>query len=308
MLGGIFFWQTNLMPVNPSNTKTQTFAVNKGESVKAVAQKLAEKKLIRNWLVFVLEAKRIGLTNQIQAGDFRLSPSYSMPQILKELTHGTLDEWVTIPEGLRKEEIAQRLNKQLGTSESDFLKIASEGYIFPDTYLIPKDASAAAIAKIMRDNFNRRLASINPTILLPNKKFSGLDLSEIVTLASLVERETKFANDRPIVAGILLKRLQHDWSLEVDATLQYALGYDSQEKTWWRKNLTSNNLDLKSSYNTRKYKGLPPGPISNPGLAAIRAVFYPQETPYWFYLSDKKGQMHYAKTIEEHTENIKKYL
>lgn len=296
---GIFFWEISLAPVNPSDKSIRQFTVEKGEALKAVAHSLEQKGLIRSWLIFVLQVKKQGLSGQIQAGDFKLSPSLSSGQVLEVLNHGTKDIWVTIPEGWRKEEIDERLVKLLGFTSGDFSQIASEGYMFPDTYLIPKNATASFVVDLMRQNFDKKITA---------KKFSGLSLLEIVTLASIVERETKHSQDRPLVAGILLKRLQHDWPLEVDATLQYALGYSASEKNWWRKNLTQDDLNLNSPYNTRIYKGLPPGPISNPGLASLQAVFNPQDSPYWFYLSDKNGNMHYAKTIEEHTENIKKFL
>ncbi len=307
-LGGIFYWQMNLLPVNTSDTKTQTFVVKNGEALKTVAQSLEQKGLIRSWIVFVLQAKKLGAQGQIQAGDFELSPSLSSGQILEALNHGTKDIWVTIPEGWRKEEIDERLVKLLGLNPGDFSQIASEGYMFPDTYLIPKNATASFITNLMRQTFDKKITSINRQALVPNKKFSGLTLSEIVTLASLVEREAQHPVDRSIVAGILIKRLQNDWPLEVDATLQYALGYSALEKNWWRKNLTADDLLLNSPFNTRKIKGLPPGPICNPGLASLQAVFNSQESPYWFYLSDKNGNMHYAKTIEEHNQNSKKYL
>lgn len=308
LIGGVFFWQMSLSPVNLFDKTPQQFTVKNGEALKTVAQSLEQKRLIRSWIVFVLQAKRLGSQGQIQAGDFELSPSLTLEQIMEALNHGTKDIWVTIPEGWRKEEIDERLVKLLGFTTGDFSQIAIEGNMFPDTYLIPKTTNAKGVSQIMRQNFEKRITNIKSDALLPNKKFSGLTLSQIVILASLVERETKHSQDRPLVAGILLKRLQHDWPLEVDATLQYALGYSASEENWWRKNLTADDLILNSPYNTRKFKGLPPGPICNPGLESLRAVFYPQNSPYWFYLSDKNGNMHYAKTIEEHEENSRKFL
>lgn len=137
---------------------------------------------------------------------------------------------------------------------------------------------------------------------------------EVLILASIVEREVKFNNDRPIVAGILLKRLEKNWPLQADATVQYAIasakckGKSAKCGNWWPKNLTREDLKIKSPYNTYLYPGLPPGPICNPGLAAIEAVLNPVGSEYWFYLSDEEGKMHYAKTAEEHEENISKYL
>ncbi len=152
---------------------------------------------------------------------------------------------------------------------------------------------------------------------------TGLTLNEIVILASIVEREAQNDNDRPIVAGILLKRLEIGMALQTDATIQYALAttnclsrealakWDKPSSIncdWWPKNITNQDLKIASPFNTYLNPGLPPAPISNPGLAAIKAVVYPQKTNFLYYLSDKNGQMHYAQTIDEHNQNIQKFL
>jgi UPF0755 protein len=133
-------------------------------------------------------------------------------------------------------------------------------------------------------------------------------------LASLVEREARREEDRPIVAGILLKRWQNNWALQADATIQYeagskncGIGLKGEKCDWWEP-VKKTDLGIDSPYNTYKYKGLPPTPICNPGLASIKAVIYPKETDYWFYLSDTSGKIHYARTVEEHNENIRQYL
>ena len=132
---------------------------------------------------------------------------------------------------------------------------------------------------------------------------------EVLILASLVEKEARHDEDRQKVASIILKRLKNDIKLQIDATVQYALGYQSEEKTWWKKNLTQEDLDIDSPYNTYKNEGLPPGPIANPGLASIEAVINADaNTSYLYYISDKNGNMHYARTLEEHQANIDKYL
>ena len=133
---------------------------------------------------------------------------------------------------------------------------------------------------------------------------AGLNKKEVLTLASLIEREAKHNEDRAIVAGILIKRGENDWPLQIDATVQYVLG---RERNWWPQ-VTKRDLNTNSPYNTYKNKGLPPGPICNPGLASIKAVLYPKKTDFWFYLSDKTGKMHYARTNGEHNANIRKYL
>ncbi len=130
----------------------------------------------------------------------------------------------------------------------------------------------------------------------------------MLTLASIVEREARSSEERPVIAGILIKRWQEEMHLAADATIQYALGYSSEEKTWWRKNLTEKDLEVESSFNTRIKVGLPPGPICSPGLASIKAVLKPTKSDYYFYLHDGDGKAHYGKTFQEHQENIAKYL
>jgi len=299
------FYTQGIMPVDKNSNETKIFVIQRGESLKSIIDNLYRQNLIRNRLAFYLLVKKLGIEKKIQAGDFRLSPAMNAETIAKILTKGTLDIWVTIIEGLRKEEIAQIINQNFSIPESEFLKYAKEGYLFPDTYLIPKDATAEAIINILTKNFYRRFDEN----LRQKAKNKGLTEEEVLTIASLVEREAKYNDDRKIVASIILKRLKNDWPLQVDATIQYALGYQPQERSWWKKNLSKKDLEIDSPYNTYKNKGLPPTPICNPGLASIKAVIDADEnTPYWYYLSDKNGKMHYAKTLEEHNENIKKYL
>jgi len=144
--------------------------------------------------------------------------------------------------------------------------------------------------------------------MLADAKKVGLSIQSVVILASLVEREGKTSVDRPVIAGILLNRLNQDWPLQVDATLQYILGYQAKDKTWWKKELTDTDKTIDSPYNTYKYAGLPPAPIANPGIEAIRAVIYPEKTDYMFYIHDKTAVAHYATTVEEHEKNVADYL
>lgn len=303
-----FWWSQNLKPVDDKTSSSIVFVVKKGSGIKEIAKNLEDKKLIRNSFVFTILVRKMGLQNIIQAGEFRLSASYSAERIATELTHGTTDVWLTIPEGLRNEEIAEKVNEVLKIPIKDFLKLEKEGYMYPDTYLFPKDTTAELVAQTMRENFNKRIKTLDQDFLLPGKKYSGLTFDEIVIMASIIEREAKYDDDRYLISGILHKRLMNEWPLEVDATLQYVLGYQSDEKTWWKKNITADDLLFDSRFNTRKYKGLPEAPICNPGLSSIKASMRPKESQYWFYLSDKTGKMYYAKTLEEHILNTRKYL
>ncbi len=306
LIFGWFYYKEGLMPVNKKDNSTKIFVIQKGESLNSIIKRLYKEDLIRSRLVFYLLVKKMMIEKKIQAGDFRLSPSMNAQEIAKSLTHGTLDIWVTIIEGLRKEEIANIITKNFNVPEIEFIKYAKEGYLFPDTYLFPKNADAQLIIKIMTDNFNRKF---DQSLREKAKKRLNLGEEQVLVLASLVEREAKFDQDRKEVASILLKRLRNEWPLQVDATIQYALGYQTKEKTWWKKKLTQADLEIDSPYNTYKNLGLPPTPICNPGFASIVAVVEADlNTPNWYYLSDKTGRMHYAKTLEEHNKNIERYL
>ncbi len=302
---GFFYYQAGTLPVNKEDRTSKIFVINPGESLNKIANDLADQNLIRNRVVFYLAVRQLGIEKKIQAGDFRLSPSMDSYEIAKILTHGTLDVWLTIIEGTRREEVAQDVSRNLDIPEIEFLKYTHEGYLFPDTYLIPKDATAVAVIKILDNNFDQKVTSD----LISKAKKNNLTEDQLITLASLVEREAKFAQDKKNVASVLLKRLNNNILLQIDATVQYALGYQPDEKTWWKKNLTQDDLGVNSPYNTYKNLGLPPGPIANPGLASIDAVVNADpNTPYLFYISDSSGHLHFARTLEEQNENISKYL
>ncbi|MFH0979794.1 MAG: endolytic transglycosylase MltG [Candidatus Roizmanbacteria bacterium] len=302
-VGFYLFYQEGTLPFNKTDKTTKIFVVARDQSLESIANNLAKEDLIRSKLVFFLVVKQLGIEKSVQAGDFRLSPSMNAFEIAKNLTHGTLDVWVTLIEGTRKEEMAQVISKNLDIPEIEFIKAANEGYIFPDTYLVPRTASAESILAIIKNNykFNQELHNLSNT-----KKLSE---NQVLILASLIEREARQPATRQKVAGIILKRYLADWPLQIDATVQYALGYQSDEKSWWKKDLTNEDKKIDSPYNTYKNKGLPPEPICNPSLSSIEAVINADtNTPYWYYITDKNGVMHYGATLEEHNENIRKYL
>lgn len=303
--GGLFvWWQQALKPTDPTVTTTLIFTISRGESARAIADRLKKQGLIRSPVAFFVLARFGGLADKLQAGDFRLSPSMDLHTISETLTHGTTDVWIVIPEGWRKEEISLKLAKELSVPESSFLKDAKEGYMFPDTYLVPKDATPDAIITLFQNNFNNKFTQDRKE----KAQKLGLSVNDILTVASLVEREAKLTEDRPLVASVILNRLAIGMKLDIDATVQYILGYQAKEKTWWKKDLTQEDLATLSPYNTYLNVGLPPTPIANPGLAAIDAVLNAPKTDYLYYVSDSNGRNHYAKTIEEHNANIAKYL
>lgn len=291
------------LPVNKKSLSSIIFVIKQGETLNTIVNNLADKDLIRNKIVFYLIIKQLGIERKIQAGDFRLSANMSATEVAKNLTHGTLDVWVTLIEGTRKEEMAQIISKNLDIPEIEFIKLADEGYLFPDTYLVPRTASAESVLAIIKNNnkFSQELHNL--------ANYKKLSEKQVIILASLVEREARQPETRQKVASIILKRYLADWPLDLDATVQYALGYQVEEKNWWKKELTEDDLKIDSPYNTYKNKGLPPEPICNPSLSSIKAVINADEnTPYWYYLTDKNGVMRYAITLKEHNNNVNKYL
>ncbi len=300
--GGIIWWKNGLQPADTTNKTSQIFVISKGEGVREIGNSLKKRGLIKDPIIFFLLTKRLGFDKDLEAGDFRLSPSMSLYNIIQNLTHGTLDIWVTIPEGIRATEVAELLKKNIPTYKPQWqnILVTNEGYLFPDTYLIPKDADINLIVTLMKGNFDKKYKTIDISR-------SSLSKNEIVTVASIVEREAKFPQDRPLVASVILNRLKIGMKLDVDATIQYALGYQESTQTWWKKSLSADDLNITSAYNTYKNVGLPPTPISNPGLSALSAAVNPAQTNYLYYISDKNGNLHFSETIEQHNTNIKKY-
>lgn len=260
----------NVQPVNYIKL-IYKFNVPKGATVTQIGNSLYEQKLIRNVFVFKTYIQLSGLSNSIQFGDYQLSPSMDMFRIVKVLTNPAPLLKVTIPEGFTYSEIAAKFAKGLNKDkafENEFIKNAKddEGYLFPDTYLVGGDATPGAIIKEMKAEFEKKTGNLKPT-------------RDQVILASIIERETKGEEERPIVSGILMNRLKIGMALQVDvAPVTY-------QKT-----------------------GLPDAPIANPGLVSIKAAINPEITEYLYYLHDPTGQIHYARSLEAHNANIKKYL
>lgn len=303
LVAGIFWWERGLLALDTANKTSQTFVIKNGEGVREISNNLRTQRLIKDPVVFFLLTKLEGLDKKIQAGDFRLSPSMSAQEIATNLTHGMLDIWTTIPEGLRATEIAEVLKARI-PSYNDSWKPqleANEGYLFPDTYLIPKDADINLVLALMKNNFQKKYDSVKAT------KTTALTDAQTIIVASIIEKEAKFAQDRPIVASVIMNRLNMGMALQVDPTVAYALGYQADTKTWWKKDLTFDDLKIDSPYNTYKNVDLPPTAICNPGLSSIEAALKPADTNYLYYYSDKQGHLHFATTVEGHNANIQKY-
>jgi len=300
VVAGVWFY-INTQPVS-DNKNPSNFIITKGASASQIGNKLQSSGIIKSALAFKIYIQFTGQSGKLQSGQFKLSPSFSLFQNIDSLLSGPIEIWVTIQEGLRREEIAARFTAALGkesTFTDQFLldSKGKEGSLFPDTYLFPLDASASMVVKKMADTFNVKTSGLTP-------RSSGLTFAEAVTMASLIERETKGDAERPIVAGIIMNRLEIGMALQVDASVQYAVG---TSKDWWPI-LRLADLNINSPYNTYKFAGLPPTPIANPGLSSLTAAFNPAETDYMYYIHDSTGQIHYASSLSEHNANVAKYL
>ena len=279
------------------------FTIKEGDTATTVAKGLKDKNLIRSDTAFRFYLKTNNLEKNIHVGYFKLSPSMTFAQIAETLKgSGSQDVRVLIPEGFRNEEVARRLFRQLNLPEKEFLSLAKEGYMFPDTYDFRVDVSAEDVVDVMIKTFNTK---VQTEIIASGTSLTEL---EVVTLASIVEKESRNDADRPVIAGILLNRLEIGQGLEVDATLQYLLG--ENEDGWWAHDSVAlvEAKSIDSPYNTYKYSGLPPGPINNPGLKSVEAVLKPTPSNYFYYLHESDGTPHYAETYEQHQNNIANYL
>lgn len=294
------YWFLGKQPINKNDKSEKVFVVKQQENVRDIASSLKQQGLIKSTLVFFFTIKQMRLDDKIQAGDFRLSPSMDVLQIAQALTHGSIDVWVTIPEGKRATEIAEILKLKLPSFQSDWTDklVSQEGYLFPDTYLFPTDATVTLIITTMENNF---LTKYNQAIA--NTTTNKLSKSDTVILASIVEREGKNPTEMKQIASVLENRISIGMALQTDATIQYALGKGGR---WWP-TVTPFDLQTNSAYNTYKNAGLPPTPIANPGFNSLNAVLHPADTNFLFYFTDSKGITHFAKTLDEQNGNINKF-
>ncbi len=302
-VAAFFYWFIGNGSVNSQDHSQKIFVINKGEPVREIGNSLKTQGLIRDPVIFFVFVKLNNQDKNIQAGDYRLSPAMSLSKVVETLNHGTLDIWVTVPEGLRAEEIADIFQKNLPSYKDSWRSqlVEQEGYLFPDTYLIPRDATAEQIITLMKNNFDNRMKQAG----IPE---TGAKFTNAVIIASIIEKEAKFAPDFPIVASVIYNRLGLGMKLDVDPSVAYALGYQKDTGKWWKEELTFDDLKIASLYNTYQNPGLPPTPISNPGVVAIQAALNPTSSDYLYYISDKTGKIHPEKTAEEHAADIQKYL
>ena len=295
-IGFLVWWKNGAGPVNSADTTQKVFVIVPGAPIRGIGNDLKEQGLIRDPVIFFLHVKKNNLDKKIQAGDYKLSPTMNLAEVIEQLTTGRMDVWVQVKEGVRAEEIAEILEEQLPNFDESWISVLkeNEGYLFPDTYLVPAQADVAMIISIMRGNFDTKTAEVG---IIPTP--------QIVTLASLIERESRGNEEKPTIAGILTNRIRDGIPLQVDATIQYGKG---NKNRWWPIIEVSDYQGFQSTYNTYLITGLPPGPISNPGIESLKAAANPASTPYYYYIHEPDGLVHYAKTVSEHNNNVNKYL
>ncbi len=330
-----FVWQGIYLPKEPGSAETKSFLVRQGEGAKEISVNLEEQEIIKYSFLFRIYALFQEKAEKLQAGEYELSPGMNIPEIVDKLASGeAVKRTITIIEGWNLRDIGRYLEEkgmftaeelfeldekekkdsyfsspsQISQGETwegkefDFLEdkpksLGLEGYLFPDTYEIFPEEGIEDIVRRMLDNFDRKLT----TELEEDIVSQGKSIFEIVTMASLIEKEVRTIEDKEIVSGILWKRIKSKMPLQVDATISYITGRKTTK-------ITKEELKIDSPYNTYKYRGLPLGPISNPGMESIKAAIYFQQSEYWFYLSTPEGETIFSKTLKEHNEAIAEYL
>jgi UPF0755 protein len=304
------FWRA-LAPAQPG-AGPGVFEVPRGASLSAIARELETAGLIRSARAFAWLARLRGQAERLHAGEYELSASSSSGEILERIATGRIKTWeVVLPEGLRVEEVAERLTAAGLADAEAFVAFARdpasaealrvegptlEGYLFPETYRLPRGLLTREVAASLVGQFLGVWSEIGP---LAAER--GLSMRDVVTLASIVEKETGAAGERPVIAGVFLNRLERGMRLESDPTVIYGIAdFDG--------NLRRVDLeDASNAYNTYQIEGLPPGPIANPGAASLRAVVEPASTNYLYFVSRNDGTHVFSRTYREHASAVDRY-
>jgi len=290
-------------PASAETDTPQYFEIKKGLTTRAIANDLKQAGLIRSsWtFLFIALVERRGV---IQAGYYKLAPSMTTDEILEKLQKGEVDAFsVTIPEGYRVLQIAKLLQEKGEISPDKFIEAAlgTEGTLFPDTYIFPRNIESAKIVRQMREDYDTHATKLKLT-------------SEQLIIASIVEREAKADDERAKIAAVYKKRADENMLLQADPTVRYALDTQTYLQTknidfeFWRRITKADYQNLDSPFNTYKQKGLPPAPICNPGLKSLEAAANPEKDfDYLFFFHDSEQKIHFSKTFQEHQELIQQY-
>jgi UPF0755 protein len=302
--------------------KSVLITVDKGESATDIGNALAAAGVVRSARLFEVLVGVTGVQDSLEAGEYDFDPGLPAIEVVRRIAAGkTASREVTIPEGLRVEQVGDLLQQANVVSASEFMAALVksrynvpflaqlpdndlEGFIFPASYEFSRSESATQVVQAMLQAFQDNVAD--------KVQLEGQDLTldQVVTLASIVEREAVVPSDRPLIASVYLNRLHAGIPLQADPTVQFALGDAAgsvKQYGWWKSELSLDDLKVESPYNTYVNEGLPPGPIANPGLDSIEAVIRPAQTDYLFFVATPDGHSVFAKTLEEHLKNVQKY-
>ena len=307
-----------------SEGRAVAFTVHPGESASEIASRLEVAGLVRSASNLQLIARLRGVQGKLRSGSYSLSASMTPTDILDALTDGELSGTTTILPGARAAEIADQLSARGVVKRDEFLALVKEGdfaneilldrpegaslegYLEPGTYQFAHNTPAREVIQEMLDRFDS-----DYTLEMREKTAErGLTVYQLVTLASVVEREIIRPEERPLVAGVYLNRLNLGMKLQADPTVQYAITGQYPKQTsagYWKSSLSDADLDYNSPYNTYRYDGLPPGPISNPGAATMAAVLDPTKSDYFYFVAKPEGTHAFAKTLREHNANVARY-
>ena len=315
LLLGIFVLHLTTLPVHTPGKKVRVH-IQPGQSFAQITDLLARKEVIRDPLLFQAVAMATGMSTRIQAGEFDINSGWTRVRILRTLTSGSEVVYtLSIPEGLTCWETGRLVGKSGLTSaralhravhdpkllaEFHIPAASAEGYLFPETYILPRpqQGNAEPILRMMLDQFRTQISTHIWPGTLPNPQ----RIHRLVTLASLVEKETSLARERRRVAGVYVNRLQRGMRLQCDPTVIYGLGKD------FSGNLTKKDLkDSENLYNTYRHSGLPPGPICSPGLASLQAAADPEEHDYLYFVSKGNGSHHFSRSLREHNLAVRRY-
>ena len=281
--------------------------IPQGATAGQIATILKEKKVIQNPLWFKICTKLSGAAKMLRSGSFLLNENMASEEVLWRLTNDSGVELlkIVIPEGWRIEEIAKELTKRgIILQEESFINIAKEknleGKLFPSTYFFGKNTPVQLVIKTMLEEYEK---NILPAIKAIKTDF---DENQILTLASIVEREATYDDERPKIAAVYINRYKIGKRLEADPTVQYALGYISEEKRFWKSRLLYKDLKIDNPYNTYRYNGLPPGPIANPGLKSVKAILNPEpDFTALYFVADNAGRHIFSDTYHQHINTVK---
>lgn len=297
----VYVWRGVVTPYRAFSGE-QFVTIDQGSSVAAMGRKLADAGVVRDVRTFQIAARLRGAEKRLQAGEYRFEREATPFEIVERIARGDVFvRPITFPEGRTIAEMAAIYEERGFGPAADFEQAAGnrEGYLFPSTYRLPRSANARSLIALMVQSFEKTFDAD----LRAAASALGMSEREAVTMASLVEEEAQKPEERPVISAVYHNRLKIGMGLQCDATVIYAL----QRAGRWNGNITKADLAMDSPYNTYRYRGLPPGPIANPGRASLEAAVKPANVPYLYYVSRNDGSHAFATTLDEHNRNVQQF-